>query len=402
MEQVRRILIFPCGNTLSHVAQALAIAERLEADGVECHLGLAAARVRWASHFFSRCHAISELWETSGTPYPTLRWFSDRDHVERCLGSQEELVRRLHPDAVIGIFDFFSVVSGRGRPVISINGACMLPAYPGVLGFAEAESPQRREQQQTLDRFWEFAARAFAPALQRRGLPVPTHANELLLADHNLIYELQELSGLRERPANCRCVGPIFWSGWERLGKAPAWNTRNGEPTVYINVGTLAAQPVALHRLMDAVMEMGGRVGASTGPAGGSQSGARRWCRPGLSPTRATSLADVVVSTGGIGVCYQNLRCRVPSLVVPLHPEQATNGLHFEQGGCGRVLLPEIVFTGQSRQYADAVDPEWFRVTLREMLEQRLEFAPNLNRLGAVLESHDALAAISGLVRDLA
>lgn len=394
----RRILIFPAGNTLSHVAQALAIAARLERSGRECHLAMAAVRTGWAAPFHPRCHAIPELWEPSGLPFPCLRWFSNRDHIERCLTAQEELIRRIKPALVIGIFDFLCRSSARGIPVLAINGACMLPWFTGVLGFSDTNTLLRRQQQQTLARFWEYAARAVAPSLRRRHLPAPARANELLLGDHNFVYEIRELCGVPNLPDACQAIGPIFWPGWEQLGEAPPWEKSANQPTVHLCAGSLAIHPEVMHRLLAAVEQLGARVQVSTGAAGFSQTSERRFCRPFLSPVKAAESADVAVCTGGIGTCYQNLACGVPSLVVPLQPEQATNGLHFQQQGCARTLAPEVVFVGQTRQYTDAINYPGFAAALRDLLEQRASFAAPLERLRQQVATGDALESISRFV----
>jgi len=397
----RRILILPASNTLSHVAQALAIAERLESQGMECHLALARVRAAWASQFHPRCHEISELWQPSGMPFPCPRWFSDRAYVERCLASREDLIERLQPALVIGIFDFLCKASARELPVIAINGACMLPWFNGVLGCDETDTSIRREQKRTMYRFWEFAARAVAPSLRRRNLPAPQRANELLVGDHNYIYEIRELCGVPELPQDWHAIGPIVWPGWERVGESPPWERSDGEATVYVSAGTLAIDAGALERLLDQVCRLGVRVVASTGQAGAGRTNERLFCRPFLAPAKTTAAADLVVCTGGIGVCYQNLASRVPSLVVPMQPEQATNGIHLQRQGCGRVLLPEVVFTGHSHQYAEAINYELFSANLRDMLDRRASFAAPLQRIAQCLAACDALEAIARCASNL-
>lgn len=401
MTNERRILVFPAGNTLSHVAQALAIAKTLESAGMECHLATAAVRAGWASQFHPRCHSISELWEPSGLPFPCLRWFSNRSHVERCLASQEDLIRRLKPGLVIGIFDFLCRSSARGIPVIAINGACMLPWFKGVLGFFETDTPARQQQKKTMDLFWEYAAQCVAPSLRRRHLDVPARANELLLGDHNFIYEIRELCGVPDLPRECHVIGPIIWPGWEKLGEQPPWDKSDGQITVRVNAGSLAIHVGVLEHLITTMEQMEVRVLASTGQNGFSRANQHCFCRPLLSPARAAKVADVAVCTGGIGACYQNLVYGLPSLVVPLQPEQATNGIHFQQQGCARALAPEVVFIGQVRQYAEAINYDQFVSVLREMIEQRASFAAPLKRMQRHLRACDALEFIGRFVAGL-
>jgi UDP:flavonoid glycosyltransferase YjiC (YdhE family) len=140
------------------------------------------------------------------------------------------------------------------------------------------------------------------------------------------------------------------------------------------------------------------RVLAATGLAGFSQTSERCFCRPFLSPVKAGQAADVAVCTGGIGVCYQNLTSGLPSLVVPFQPEQATNGLHFQQQGCARTFAPEVAFTGHTRQYAEAIDYDRVAATLRDMIEQRANFAAPIERMQRRLATCDALKSIGDFV----
>jgi UDP-N-acetylglucosamine:LPS N-acetylglucosamine transferase len=91
------------------------------------------------------------------------------------------------------------------------------------------------------------------------------------------------------------------------------------------------------------------------------------WARSFLPPSHATRIADLVVCTGGVGTCYTNLSFGVPSLVVPMQPEQASNGIALERHGAGRVLTKNLIFVGSSSQYEQAFNPDLFAALLAEM-----------------------------------
>ena len=154
----KRVLIFPNTNTFSHLARALAVGSWLDNAGWESHIGISALRLKWAPRFHPRCHAVSELWEPSGTPYPCLRWFRDANHVTECVASQEQLIQSISPSLIVGIFDFPSAISAGCIPRLSINGGCMLPLSNGVLGYEETPSCQRELQKKVLERFWALPA----------------------------------------------------------------------------------------------------------------------------------------------------------------------------------------------------------------------------------------------------
>ncbi|MBI5016920.1 MAG: hypothetical protein HZB55_15735 [Deltaproteobacteria bacterium] len=369
MTRVRRVLIFPCTDTFSHVGRALALTDWLEAVGFEVHIGVARPRGPWVSRFFPRCHRVCELWEPSGIPFPCISWFADGEHVERCIRSQEDVIREVRPDLIVGIFDFVSAVSCGSRPLVTLNGACMLPTYDGVLGFDGRPSRARDEQRRLFESFWVFAGRAFRRALAARDRPEVRLATELLVGDRSLVYEIPEVCGAQALPDGGSFVGPITWPGWETIGEEPPLEREEGAPTVYLNSGSLPKRGELLARLAGEALAAGARVLLSTGVGGASETAPRLFSRPLLRPVPAIRAADLVVCTGGVGSCYTNLLHGVPTLVLPTQPEQATNGINLERAGCGRVLLANRPFVGHPAEYLEALEPGQFSVVLREILE---------------------------------
>jgi hypothetical protein len=65
------------------------------------------------------------------------------------------------------------------------------------------------------------------------------------------------------------------------------------------------------------------------------------------------------------------------------------------------VLLPEVVFTGHSHQYAEAINYELFSANLRDMLDRRASFAAPLQRIAQCLAACDALEAIARCASNL-
>lgn len=364
-----RVLFFPNTDTLSHLTRALTLAGWLEAEGFEAHLGVSEPRLPWARRFAARCHPVRELWEPSGVPFPCFRWFRDENHVEGCVRSQEEVIRAVRPDLVVGIFDFVASTSAGRLPYLSVNGACMLPHFSGVLGFDNVPSESRDVQKRLFESFWRFSGRAFHRARAARGLREVRLATELLLGDANLLYEIPEICGEQPWPHSCRAVGPIFWEGWEHLGDRVPWEREPRRRTVYLNSGSLPAHDQLRHRVLERILATGARVLLSTGAEGPSLDSDQVYARPLLRPAEAAALADLVVCTGGVGACYSNLYHGVPSLVLPTQPEQATNGLHLARAGCGLVLMTNVLFSGNYADYTKALDLDRFGEALGRMLD---------------------------------
>ena len=196
------------------------------------------------------------------------------------------------------------------------------------------------------------------------------------MGDVNTVYEIDEICRLPGLPANCHMVGPIAWDGWEELGEPVPWQRDDSKRTVYLNCGSLAKNGQTQAKIMDACLRHCDRLLVSTGMNGGGEVQSDRvQIRPLLAPADATAIADVVVCTGGIGTCYTNLLHGVPSLIVPMRPEQETNGINLARAGCGRVLRSNLVFLGDPRQYEESLDCGRLEEELRQILE-----TPDLGR----------------------
>lgn len=400
MRRQKRILILPNTNTLSHLGRAFTLARWAEAEGIETHLGFSEARHAWASRFHPRCHAVRELWEPSGISFPCIPWFGNRDHIEACVRSQEDLIARTKPDLILAIFDFVSALSAGNIPRLCINGACMLPAYDGVLGFDDKESADRAEQRALFKMFWSFAGRVFHRSCRSRNLPLPGIANELLEGRRNLIYEIPGVCRLHNLPPHYRLVGPIEWDGWEDIADPVPWTRDDNIPTAYVNWGTFPMKQDIMHAILDESLSVGLRVLMSGGNGHPLPSSPRLFRQPLFAPSAATRLADFVICTGGIGVCYTNLSHGTPSLVVPMQPEQANNGIDLHLAGAGCVVSRNMVYRGDIDRYERLLDINLFRKTLRAMLHGAEQF-PSLARIRRTLEAYPTRELTVQAIREM-
>ncbi|MBN1306979.1 MAG: hypothetical protein JXA18_03620 [Chitinispirillaceae bacterium] len=363
----KRILIFPNSNTLSHVSRALSFCKWLTDEGYETHIGVSNSRKSWVKGFWPRCHGILELWEPSGKPFPSPAWFSDSAYCEACVTSQEAVIDRVRPDCIVGIFDFVSGISRIRIPHLSVNGACMLPWNGSVLGFDEQETPERSEQEKLFRIFWTFAAKSFGQSLEKRHRDVPVSALELLLGDVNCIYEIPEIAGIDSLPPSHHYIGPVVWEGWDDIGEKVPWRRDGKSFTVYLNSGTLMKSEQTMTAIINECLVRGFRLLMSSGDKGPSWSTERLYCRPFLAPSEVLRRADLVVCTGGVGACYMNLKFGVPSLVIPMQPEQATNGINIARSECGEVYRHNVVFIGDAERYHHPFDQKRFGQLLETM-----------------------------------
>lgn len=368
MKNRKRILIFPNSNTLSHVSRALTLCQWLAEECHEAHIAVSNSRKNWTQRFWPRCHGILELWEPSGKPFPSPGWFSDGTYCEACITSQEAVIHRVQPDLIISIFDFCAGISRGSRPLLSINGACMLPWDESVLGFAEERTAEREEQKRIFSTFWTYAVRSFTGSFEKRRMEIPSSALELLTGDFNFIYEIPEITGIHRIPPRHRYLGPIFWEGWDVLGEKVPWGSDESRFIVYLNSGTLMKNEQTMAAIINECLTRNLRLLVSSGDNGPSWTTDRLYCRPFLSPSDVLNRSKLVVCTGGVGACYMNLRYGIPSLVIPMQPEQATNGINIFQNGCGEVYRHNVIFLGDADRYHHPFDRESFGALVDRMV----------------------------------
>lgn len=347
-----RFVLSAAGNTLSHLAKCLAVREALAARGHEVHLVTAASRSGFLRALDVPHEVLPEPGDVDRAAAPTLAWFR-APRFEACVRAEADLLRRLRPDRVLGVFRFTGALSARlaGVPYDALVCGCMTPACDETLGFA-AGDPGEREQAEAIAFFRRAGAARAAPALARLGLAPADDAWALLLGDRTFLWDTPEFQPLR-RLEGLAHVGPIRWDGWpvdpgaaERLEALRA-------PVAVVAFGTGGAHgPVAARAT--AVLR---RLGFSVALAAGSREHPA-WPAPGprfaafdfLPVERALERAAVVACHGGQGIAFEGLRRALPLLVVPFQPEQSQNGRCLERLGCGvRLVTPPPFLPGAAR-----------------------------------------------------
>lgn len=332
-----RFLLAAAGNTLSHLAKCLALREALAARGHEVHLAAAPGRSGFLRDLGVPHEVLPEPGDVDRAAAPTLAWFR-APRFEACLRAEVDLLRRLRPDRVLGVFRFTGALSARlaGVPYDALVCGCMTPACAETLGFAPG-APGEAEQAAALAFFRRAAAGRIARALRALGLPPVDDAWALLLGDRTFLWDMPELQPLRPLPG-LEHVGPIRWDGWPVDPGAAARLDALRPPLAVVSFGTGGGHAPVAARLAEVLQRLGYSVALGAGgrehpewPAAGPRFAAFDF----LPVERALGRAAVVACHGGQGIAFEALRQGVPLLVVPFQPEQAQNGRCLERLGCG-------------------------------------------------------------------
>jgi UDP:flavonoid glycosyltransferase YjiC (YdhE family) len=347
-----RLLLEPCNNTLSHVAKCLALREHLEARGHEVFLTVSAGRAAFLDRMDQdRYFVLPDIQEADGGPAPVFSWFRP-ERVEACVRAETDLLKRLRPDAVLGVFRFTGPLSAAlaDVPYDSLICGSMTPACSEVLGFKEDE-PGAEEQAAALAFFRRACAERMGPALAALGLAPVSDAWHLLAGRRTYLWDFPEFQPLPPTPGYHH-IGPVAWSGWPRpASDSHAFDLLRG-PIAYVAFGTGGVPASMLQHLVEALWRMGYSIALAMG---GQAAVADLPVFPELLAVfeflpveQALERASLVVCHGGQGLLFEAMRQRIPVFVLPLQPEQAQNGVCVERMGCGRRLQRGVVFTGQA------------------------------------------------------
>ena len=393
-----RYLLVPGNNSPSHVAKCLALQAVLCARGHEARVAVSAAS---AGRFpgLEGC-LLPDIQESDGAGYPTPEWFRDPRRLAACVQAEVELLRAWRPDRVLGVFRFTLRASAAiaGIPYDSLACGCMLPEFPGVLGFAPAD-PGREQQRAALEAFFRYAGARASSALAHLCAPV-ADIREMLKGERTFLWDFPEFEPLPPAPGVIH-VGPITWP--HPAGPGPELDAllANPRPLAIIASGTcvgsaaMVARMVRILRRLDyqVLVAAGGQADLLAGLAPEPQVTVLKF------PPLAALLgrAALLVSHGGQMTIFEALARRVPVLVAPFQPEQAQNGVCLERLGCGARLSGPAVYLGHPGVFSRALARE-----TDAGIERRLEALLLDPRTGERLALAQARIQRTGGVEELA
>jgi UDP:flavonoid glycosyltransferase YjiC (YdhE family) len=361
-----RVLFFPSyrGGGFGHIGRCLALAEELARRGREIAFALGGPYTDLVSTRGWRIftppppplltHLKQRVRAAIGRLQPPLVYlfFSDlnfqavRDgfHTSQVVQQEVEweldIVNQFSPDVLVGDAWLLTSIVGRlvGIPVVQIVRAAAYPACPQLVWWRDIPSGIRSPD----------IAPIFNPILERWGLCPIQRAEDLLDGDLLLIPSIPELDPLPSGVGRTHYVGPLVRMAQES-DRVPEWLAAlpRDRPVVYVTVGGGSDSVRGLNLLSlwkDVFAETGWEVVVSTGgqpvPKGGRRIGNLR-IFPWIPGAVMVARADAVLFHGGYGTMMETVRAGVPSVVIPFHTEQESNGRRLQQSGAALVLSPK-------------------------------------------------------------
>jgi len=351
-----RAFFFPSylGSGFGHVGRCLALAGELSARGWEVAFALSGphlARVHAAGYpVYEPKKPFRPRAETREGPAFTI--FSDmnfqlvRDgfHHPRVVRATVKeglrFVERFKPDVLVGDTWPLTSVLGRltGLPVVQIIKSVVHPARPNLIWWEPPPpgllSPDPRP--------------VFNPVLRRWGLPEIARAEDLLTGDLLLVPSIPELDPLPPDLPDTYYVGALVASDGASAQEPPWFADLDvSRPLLYVTIGggagpvgsrcffTLVAEAFA-DTVWQVIVSTSAKFSPADLPVPPPNVRFESWV-PGLA---VIARSDVVMFHGGYGTTMECVRCGVPSVVIPFHSEQESNGRRLEASGAGLVLLP--------------------------------------------------------------
>jgi UDP:flavonoid glycosyltransferase YjiC (YdhE family) len=163
---------------------------------------------------------------------------------------------------------------------------------------------------------------------------------DLLLGDFNLIADTAEFLPNELRiPENCRIVGPLTWSGWDKDSNFPLHKLES-KPIIYITMGsTIEAKPTLL-KLIESLKGLPYNIIISKGQTEFDQQEFpdNVFIYSFVPGNYVASKSSLVIYHGGHETLMQVLSCGTPSLVIPVNPDQILVAKQIKKLGIGNFL----------------------------------------------------------------
>ena len=197
------IVIFPSGNSFSHLRECELIGADLLQNCHNVHFGISRHYESWAKNRGLEYSVVPELWERGPTDHPNVSWFIDHEYLSACIRSEIDLIDKCSPDFILADFKYTAGISARacGVPLITKTIIAMLPETKANFGYLSHDvSPASLQQQKYLNFFDYFACVALNKAAQQFGLEPFHHMADFLDGDWVLIPDSPWFHKVAEMP----------------------------------------------------------------------------------------------------------------------------------------------------------------------------------------------------------
>lgn len=401
-----KYLLIPSNNSLSHIAKCLAIMDLIKIKGHQVEIAISKQHSAFLNNLGIKYRLLPDIQETDQGGFPSFKWFSNIETIEKCITEEVALINEIKPDRIIGVFRFTLYASSQiaNVPFDSLICGCMIPDSGEILGYNKNEAGIGL-QKKYLDNFFEFAGIKASRAMAKFGLAKIDDIRIALKGEQTFLWDFPEFMPIPKQ-AGLIHVGPIYLEHWpyDPYNLDDIINSKR--PIAVVSFGTCVTNSDIINRLVKILLNMDFKVIVAAG-------GQREMCNIKQSDSRIIVLkyaplniilpyASLLLTHGGQMTIFEALKTKTPVLVMPLQPEQAHNGVCLERIGCGSRLIPSTLFTGLSEDYINVfkrMSDDEIKTKIDTLINSE-ETKENLTKIKTVIERYQgANAVVNHLLR---
>ena len=132
-------------NSLSHITKCLSIMDILQSKGHEAHIAVSEKHSGFLNNLGINYHILSDIQESDSGGFPSFKWFSNIETITNCIQEEVELINKIKPDRILGVFRFTLYASSQLAkiPYDLLICGCMIPDCDEIWGFSEKRGRER-------------------------------------------------------------------------------------------------------------------------------------------------------------------------------------------------------------------------------------------------------------------
>ncbi|MBI4846466.1 MAG: hypothetical protein HY810_08395, partial [Candidatus Omnitrophica bacterium] len=257
--------------------------------------------------------------------------------IKAALAELMLIAKRFRPDVLIGDISLLTWILGRkaNLPVVQIIRSIMYPGHSKIIWWQDP--PEGMESPNIVD--------VFNPLLGKWKVPAIKSVDCLLQGDLYIVPSIPELEPLPDNAINTHYVGAMAYKQkFENKLPQPLLNDSKKQK-VYITMGGGAGGvgSIEFFKIINTafsdvpwitIVSSGKNFELKDIPRSSENIYYYQWV-PG---SEVIKCSDAVVFPGGYGTMMETIKFGVPSIIIPFHSEQESNGRRIEQNNAGCLL----------------------------------------------------------------
>jgi UDP:flavonoid glycosyltransferase YjiC (YdhE family) len=350
-----KILFVPFAPSLAHMTRCLSIAENLNSAGNSCLFAIGSEGKDFIEKAGFKTVFLPEIDSLTFKNDRGWKWLT-KEYFANNLNAELKIIDTFNPDLIIFDFRFTTALAARiksKRSISILHANALSLAINPVKTALEIIST---EDSDTLPSFRDKIFKFIFPKVFKIFIKKPiskirpilfknnySHINtvfDLLLGDQNFIADIPEfLPKNLVLTDNCFVVGPLTWSGWSKDDSFD-FSKFDSRPLIYITMGSTVDAEPTLIKLIEALRNLSYNIIVSKGSANIEIADVPRnlYIYDYVPGNLVTSKSVLAIYHGGHETLMQVLSAGIPSLVIPVNPDQILVAKQIKKLGIGNYL----------------------------------------------------------------